>query len=288
MSDELSKLLRETFEYSMTDIHTALPGVVVKYDAKTRRADIQPSLKRKMPGEKFMDFPIIPEVPVMFFGTKKYTVHIPLEKDDEVLLIVSERGTDTWKNTGGKGIEETDPRRFDLQDCFAIPGLQPVDFISVEEAGLNIVHKSAPDGDFISSVTMDDNGIEAKYKKKADIMIQDDDILAMTEKCSFDMSGEKLDFTNGTTTITTDKDKVIFDNGKNKFELAGTVSLISTGQDLVEIGNTVATLGGVFDELFSALLSLHTEGAPAAHTASTWGAASITPLQTKSNMVFKK
>jgi hypothetical protein len=272
MSDELSKLLRETFEYSMTDIHTALPGVVVKYDAKTRRADIQPSLKRKMPGGKFMDFPIIPEVPVMFLGTKKYTVHIPLEKDDEVLLIVNERGTDTWKNTGGKGIEETDPRRFDLQDCFAIPGLQPVEFIPVEDAGLNIIHKSAPDGDFISSVTMDDNKIEMKFKEKADVILQDDDILATTEKCSFEMYGENI----------------LMDNGKNTFELNGSVSLVSKGSELVEIGNAVDTIGGILDALFTSLTSLHTEGSPAAHTASVWAGTDIAPLQAKAAQVFKK
>jgi hypothetical protein len=71
LTDELKKLLRETFEYSMSDVHLCIPGVVEKYDPKTRRADIQPSFKRKMPGGKFMDFPMVPDVPVRFPGTKK-------------------------------------------------------------------------------------------------------------------------------------------------------------------------------------------------------------------------
>lgn len=272
MSDDLSKLLHENFEYSMSDVHTALPGVVVKYDAKTRRADIQPSLKRKMPGGKFMDFPIIPEVPVLFLGTKKYTVHIPLEKDDEVLLIVNERGTDTWKDAGGKGIEEADPRRFDLQDCFAIPGLHPVEFIAVEDAGLSIVHKSAPDGNFISSVIMDDSKVEAKYKEKSKILMEEDHIFANTEKCKLDMSDEQI----------------LVENGKNTFELKGAISLMSKGSELVEIGNAVDTIGGILDALFSALTSLHTEGSPAAHTASVWAGTDIAPLKAKAGQVFKK
>jgi hypothetical protein len=203
-------------------------------------------------------------------------------------LHVIERCTDIWRDNGGKGIEDPDPRRFSLCDCYAEPGLQPIEFIPVEEDGINIVHKTAFDGDFISSVTMDDDRVEVKYKEKADIMIEDDDILAMTEKCSFDMSGEKFDFDNGTSTIVADKGKISFDNGKNKFELDGPVSLVSTGSDLVEIGNTVDTLGGIFDSLFTSLTSLHTEGSPAAHTASAWAASDIAPLKAKTAQVFKK
>jgi hypothetical protein len=209
--DALSKLLRESFEYNMTDIHTALSGVVKKYDPTTRRADVQPSLKRKMPGGKYLDFPVIPDVPVLFPGTKKYTLHFPLEEGDEVLLIASERGTDSWKAQGGKGIEETDPRRFDLQDCYAIPGLQPVEFIPVKEDGLNIVHKTAFDGDLISQVTMDDKKIEVKYKEKADVLIEDDHIKAKTEKCSTDMTGEKIELTNGKDKITANAGNVEVD-----------------------------------------------------------------------------
>jgi hypothetical protein len=158
--DDLSKLIREAFEYSMTDIHTALPGVVVKYDANTRRADIQPSLKRKMPNGKFMDFPVVPDVPVIFPGTKNCTIHFPLENDDEVLLIINERGTDTWKSKGGKGIEETDPRRFDLQDCFVIPGLQPVKFQDNPADGLSIQYK-----DFKTNVVNDKATMQFKSIK---------------------------------------------------------------------------------------------------------------------------
>jgi hypothetical protein len=65
MSDELNRLLRESFEYNMSNVHTAFPGTVEKYDPKTRRADIQPYLKRKMPDGQFMNFPIVPDVPIL-------------------------------------------------------------------------------------------------------------------------------------------------------------------------------------------------------------------------------
>jgi hypothetical protein len=164
MTDELNRLLRETWEYNMTNIHTSFPGKVVSYDPKTRRADIQPSLKRRLPDGSFVDFPIIPDVPVHFPGTSEYTIHFPLKKDDEVEVKVCERSTDVWRDSGDKGIEDPDPRRFNLSDCYAVPGLQPVHFIPTEEKGLAIIHHKSWDGDFVSSIAMDDDKIEALYK----------------------------------------------------------------------------------------------------------------------------
>ncbi len=178
--DELTLLLKDSFDYSMTNVHTAFPAVVVKYDKDTRRADVQPSIKRKLPSGDFLDLPVIPDVPVLFSGTKQYTVCYPLEKDDEVLCICLERGTDAWRDTGGNGIEESDPRRFNLMDCIAIPGLQALDFIGAEGDGFCIVHKSGTDGDLISSVVIDDEKIELKQK---------DAVLTV--------SGNKVSFKNG-------------------------------------------------------------------------------------------
>jgi hypothetical protein len=170
MSDELKTLLREDFECAMTDIQICLPGVIEKYDPKTRRADIQPSLKRKMPGGKFMDLSVIPDVPVRFSGSRKYTIHFPLEKGEEVALHFIQRSTDVWRDNGGKGIEDTDPRRFDFCDCYAVPGLQPQEFIDVTkdnlESGLAVIHKTAWDGDLIESVLINDEKIEVVRKEQ--------------------------------------------------------------------------------------------------------------------------
>ena len=55
MTPQLMQLIEETFEYGMTNVHTAFPAVVKSYDAETRRAEVQPSLKRKMSNGEFMD-----------------------------------------------------------------------------------------------------------------------------------------------------------------------------------------------------------------------------------------
>jgi len=211
--DELSLLIRESIEYYMADVHTTLPGVVEKYDAKTRRADIQPSLKRKMPDGKFMEFPIIPDVPVRYSGNKEFTIHFPLKKGDEVVLFVTERGTDKWKAAGGKDIEEPDLRRFDIQDCIAITGNAPQEFIVAEEAGLQIIHKDKPDGDLISQVLMTDDKVETIFKKKAKVTMEDDHITSETEKCKVEMKADVLTAKNSKTTIKLNGDKASLNNG---------------------------------------------------------------------------
>ena len=182
MTDDLRRLLKEYFDYSMVNVHTCFPGSVVSYDASTRRAEIQPYMKRKMPDGSFMNFPIIPDVPVLYFGTKKYTMHLPLEVDDEVLMVVCERCTDVWRENGAVDNEDPDPRRYSLMDSFAIPGLQPQEFIGVEEEGIVIKHHTAWDGDFISHVIMDDDKIELKYKEKAKVLMEDDKIECTTDQ----------------------------------------------------------------------------------------------------------
>jgi hypothetical protein len=76
--------------------------------------------------------------------------------------------------------------------------------------------------------------------------------------------------------------------GDVAIEADGAVSIKVTGSELIEIGNVVATLGGILDELMTALINLQTEGSPALHKAATWATANITPLKTKCAQVFKK
>ncbi|MDR2952569.1 MAG: hypothetical protein LBU82_04920 [Treponema sp.] len=235
MSDELNQLLRESFEYMMSNVHTSFPGVIVKYDAKKRRADIQPSMKRKMPDGKFMEFPVIPDVPVQFPGTKRFTIHIPLEKGDEVSVIVIERSTDIWRDQGGSGIEDADPRRFNLQDCYAVPGLQSLEFILADEPGLQILHKDKFNGKFISQILMTDDKIETKYKEKAKITLEDDHITAKTEKCTADMTKDVITVKNSKSTLKLRSDKF---SEKNQSETMHKII-----KDFMQIVNDMITNG---------------------------------------------
>jgi hypothetical protein len=199
---DMTDFIREFLDYYFTQVHTSLPGVVVEYDANTRRAIVQPSLKRRAGNKEYIPFPLLIDVPVQYPGTKKWTIHFPLEEGDEVAVFFSERALETWKDVGQDGIEDPDPRRYDLCDAYCTPGLQPQEFIAATEPGLQILHKTAFDGDFISQVLMDDDKVEVKYKKKAVVTVEDDHINGKTEKCSFDMTGGNIQAKNGKDEIT--------------------------------------------------------------------------------------
>jgi hypothetical protein len=157
--------MREFLDYYFTRVHTSLPGVVVEYDAGKRRATVQPSLKRRAGNKEYIAFPLLIDVPVQFPGSKKWIIHFPLEAGDEVAVFFSERALEAWKDAGQDGIEDPDPRRYDLCDAYCAPGLQAREFIAATEPGLQIIHKTAWDGDLIDSILIDDDKIEVIRKQ---------------------------------------------------------------------------------------------------------------------------
>ncbi len=219
---DLTNFVREYLDYYFTQVHTSIPGIVTEYEPAARRATVQPSLKRRAGNKEFIPFPLLIDVPVLFPGTKKWTIHFPLEKGDEVAVFFSERSLDEWKESGQDGIEDSDPRRYDLCDAYCIPGLQPKEFINASEPGLQIIHNDTFDGECISQVLMTDDKIEIKYKEKAKITMEDDNIKADTEKCHVDMSAQKISLTNG-------QDKIIADGGNVEVS-AATKAIIKSSQ----------------------------------------------------------
>jgi hypothetical protein len=81
-------------------------------------------------------------------------------------------------------------------------------------------------------------------------------------------------------------DITMHSSGNLTLEADGDVALNATAAGKLTVGNSVATLGAMISDLLTALTSLHTEGSPAAHTASAWAAASIAPIQAKWPNVF--
>ena len=125
MTPSLAEVLKMAIEERLASVHTAMPARVVKYDPATQRVDVEPCLKREnaLTGEQ-VALPVIPNVPLMFPRTKKAWVALPVAVGDYVELIIQERPIDRVMERGGV-VDLEDPRRFDLTDCVAIPGLFP-------------------------------------------------------------------------------------------------------------------------------------------------------------------
>lgn len=115
-------------EGRLVDLHTCLPGIVEKYDATTKKADIKPAIKRKyIDGDELIDLPVIPNVPMCFYQTKTSLISMPVKVGDDVLIMFSERSIDEWKSSpGGISKDPGDTRKFNLSDAYAIPVCKPL------------------------------------------------------------------------------------------------------------------------------------------------------------------
>lgn len=145
VEEELYALLDKFITYKISNVHTAFPCIVKSYDASKRRANLIPCIKRKLKNKitnqyEFTDLPVLVNVPVLYFGTSKGGIHIPLEKGDNVLVIFSECCLDKWKITSGSGIKDEDPRRFSIADAICIPGLQAFEFPNIKDLDCFALH----------------------------------------------------------------------------------------------------------------------------------------------------
>ncbi len=121
----LNDAILSAVDSRLAGLHACLPARVEKYDYKTQKADVKPLLQKPYAaGAK--PLPVIASVPVMWPRGGGAGLCFPLVKGDGVLLVFSERSLETWLGAAqGTDADPGDPRRFDLSDAIAIPGLNP-------------------------------------------------------------------------------------------------------------------------------------------------------------------
>ena len=129
-SPGLAEVIREAFGNSLSNLHTSMPGSIVKYYPETQEADVQPLLKLAYVNEDGTEgvdeLPVIQGVQVAFPRAGKFFMTFPLAKGDPVLLVFSERSLDEWSASSGKvPVDPVDLRMHDLSDAVAIPGCYP-------------------------------------------------------------------------------------------------------------------------------------------------------------------
>lgn len=124
----LEDVLLEILDARVADVHTAMPGRVVRYDASKQTADIQPQL---MSAELDTDgnvvarsFPVLPAVPVAFPAAGGFAITFPVVAGDTGLLVFCELPIDRWRATGQES-RPADTRRHSVTSAVFYPGLRP-------------------------------------------------------------------------------------------------------------------------------------------------------------------
>lgn len=120
---------------ALGELHTTIPGIVVKYDPATQTADVQVAIKRRGIDGTVYQIPPIRNVPVVFPRCSFGTITFPIATDDPVLIMFSERPLDRWRQSGGV-VDPGDHRFFhQYTDAFCIPGAFPDSDPVVTDAG---------------------------------------------------------------------------------------------------------------------------------------------------------
>ena len=109
----------------LKQVHTALPGIVLSYDSQKSRARVQPATDLLFTDGTTQARAAILDVPVLHQCSRRYLLHVPLEPDDPVWLMFSQRSLANFKRT----LQRSAPLTEDImseQDAVAIPGFTPL------------------------------------------------------------------------------------------------------------------------------------------------------------------
>lgn len=122
----LEEVLQEVLDVRLSDVHTALPGKVVRYDAAKQVADVQPMVRQaaEAPDGAVVTraFPVLPSVPVVWPAGGGFFLSLPLAAGDTGLLVFCELPIDRWRATGQES-HPADVRRHHVTSAIFFPGL---------------------------------------------------------------------------------------------------------------------------------------------------------------------
>jgi hypothetical protein len=120
----ISEVVYAHVDKILNEIHTTFPGKVLRYDHERQVADIQPTLKKKFKDGTVLDFPVLHDVPLLFYSSSDCIIAIPINTNDTVLVCVCERSLDAWLHSDSEAIDSEDTRKFHLSDAVAFPALR--------------------------------------------------------------------------------------------------------------------------------------------------------------------
>lgn len=124
MTPSFSKVLKDAIEERLLDVHTTIVARVTKVDVAKGMCDAQPVIKRKYADGEVVELPVISNVPIANYRAGNAFISLPVKVGDYVELRISERSLDVWLEKGGV-VDPLDPRKFNLTDAIAYPGVYP-------------------------------------------------------------------------------------------------------------------------------------------------------------------
>lgn len=98
-------------------------GSIVSYDPEKNTASLQIGMKRQLPNNEIIDYPVLQDCPVFFLTGGQAYISMPIEPGDSCLILFNDRDIDTWWATGANNIPNT-PRSHSLSDAICLVGIR--------------------------------------------------------------------------------------------------------------------------------------------------------------------
>lgn len=130
MSDRegsLQEVLVAAFQNQMSNVHTAIPCIVVAVRDSLSGAmvDIQPTVNQRFKDGTTKERPVLLGIPVSFPVSSSAGLTFPIKVGTTGIAIFSMRNLDAWKNGSGRPTTPLNFAKFDKGDAIFIPGIQP-------------------------------------------------------------------------------------------------------------------------------------------------------------------
>lgn len=107
----------------MRSLNCHMIGTVVTFDPAKQRADIKINFKKSL-GEKYGDYPVLADCPVIVLGGGGAHLTFPISPGDHCLVLFNDVDMDKWL-VGGQTMPPGNPRSHSFSDGIALVGLRP-------------------------------------------------------------------------------------------------------------------------------------------------------------------
>lgn len=167
-----AEVIRKAIDARLLDVHTAMPGVVEKYDSARQVADIRLVVKHAYDtadGVALEELPVLPEVPIVWPRTALASMHMPLAAGDGVLVVFTEADDHGWRKNAQAPGAPGDLQRHGLSYGYAIPGCSPeasripATDVSGTDVVLNVtggsIRMGGPTADFVALASKTDTAL---------------------------------------------------------------------------------------------------------------------------------
>ena len=156
------------------NIHVALPAIITEIDYEKQTCKAQAVIREYIDNE-YVELPEFMDIPFFILSGGDYSITMPIQKDDECLIVFADSCIDSWWQSGGIQ-NPIEIRNHDLSDCFALVGFRSQ-------------NKKLDD--------FDSESFQIRRKDKIPVEISEDTITIKNEDCEIKIDDDEINILKG-------------------------------------------------------------------------------------------